>query len=143
MPHPMSGEEIRAFLQDAPRTCHLATVREDGRPHVVPIWFTVDDGDILFATSSASVKGKNLGRTGFAAVSVDESTPPFSFVALEGPVELVDDIEQVRHWAGVIAAHYMGADWAEGYVQSDAFPDDVICRLTPSHMIGQAALAGE
>lgn len=141
MPHTMSGEEIRTFLQEAPRTCHLATVREDGRPHVVPIWFTVDDDDVVFVTSSASVKARNLGRTGFAAVSVDESTPPFSYVVLEGSVELVDDMEQVRHWAAVIAARYMGAGWAEAYVQGEYFPDDLICRLTPRHMIGQAGLA--
>lgn len=139
----MSIEEIRAFLREGARTCHLATVRANGRPHVVPIWYTVDDDDVVFATSSDSVKGKNLSRTGFAAVSVDERTPPFSFVALEGSVELEGDIEQVRLWAAVIAARYIGAVRAKEYVQSDGFPDDLICRLTPSHMIGQADLAWE
>jgi PPOX class probable F420-dependent enzyme len=141
MPHKMSSEEIRTFLQEAPRTGHLATVREDGRPHVATIWFMVDGDDVVFATSSASVKGKNLTRTGFAALSVDDSVPPFSYVALEGPVVMVDDMEPVRHWATIIAARYMGSDWAEEFGRLDSFPDDLVCRLTPSHMTGHASMA--
>ena len=44
-------------------TGKLATVKKDGSPHVVPIWFIVDDndndnGDIIFTTNSTSVKAK-------------------------------------------------------------------------------------
>ena len=43
MPHPMSDEELVAFLTaDPPRTAKLATVRADGRPHVAPVWFALD-----------------------------------------------------------------------------------------------------
>lgn len=31
--------EQRAFLLEGTRTAKLATVRKDGRPHVVPVWF--------------------------------------------------------------------------------------------------------
>lgn len=143
MPHKMSNDEIRTFLLEAPRTCHLATVREDGRPHVVTIWFTVDGEDVVFTTSSASVKVKNLRRTGFAAISIDDSAPPFSYVALEGPVKIVDDLEQVRHWARIVATRYMGAEWAEEFVRGDNLPDDLYCRLIPSHITGQAVMAEE
>ena len=34
----MSRDEVRAFLLEGTRTGMLATVRRDGRPHVVPIW---------------------------------------------------------------------------------------------------------
>lgn len=141
MPHTLNDQEILAFLVEAPRTGQVATVRGDGRPHVATVWFTVDGGDIVFATASTSVKGKNLERTGFAAFSVDDSNPPFSFATLEGPVSIEDDMEQVRRWARDIAARYMGADWAREYIQMDGFPDDIVCRLSPSHMTGQTALA--
>ena len=42
--HPMSDERVRAFLsQLPPRTGKLATVRADGRPHVAPVWYDLDD----------------------------------------------------------------------------------------------------
>jgi nitroimidazol reductase NimA-like FMN-containing flavoprotein (pyridoxamine 5'-phosphate oxidase superfamily) len=39
----MTEAEWRAFLTERPRTGKLATVRADGRPHVAPIWFDLDD----------------------------------------------------------------------------------------------------
>jgi PPOX class probable F420-dependent enzyme len=141
MPHKMNNQEIKDFMLDAPRTGHVATVRADGRPHVAPVWLTVDGDDVVFATASASVKGRNILRSGFASVSVDDSAPPFSYVVVEGPVTIVDDMNQVRHWARAIAARYMSDAWAKAYVEHDGFPDDIICRLTPSQMTGHAALA--
>src|SRR5258707_855285 len=102
--HPMTDDEIRAFLTSEPaRPGILATVRADGRPHVAPIWFAVDDdGTIVFNTGETTVKGRNLRRTGRAAMCIDDDAAPFSFVTLEGPVTISEDPAEVRHWAGVI-----------------------------------------
>ncbi len=108
---------MRDFLTSMPaRPAILATVRADGRPHVAPIWYAVDDdGTIVFNTGETTVKGRTLRRTGYAALTVDDDRAPFSFVALEGPVEISDDLDEVRHWAGVIGGRYMGADRADEY----------------------------
>lgn len=65
----MSNVEIRRFLMQGAFTGKLATVKKEGSSHVVPIWFVVDNGnsksrigDIIFTTSIASVKAKNLQR---------------------------------------------------------------------------------
>ena len=80
----MTQDEVRAFLTaDPPHTGKLATVRADGRPHVAPVWYAVDDdGSIVFTTGEKTVKGRNLRRTGYAAMSIDDERPPFSFVVL-------------------------------------------------------------
>lgn len=140
MAHKMNDQEIMAFLMQEPRTGHVATVRDDGRPHVATIWFTVDGNDIVFVTSSDSVKAKNFSRTASAALAVDDDSPPFSYANVEGPVTVVDDMEQVLHWAMIIASRYIGEDGAKAFVQMDGFPDDLVCRLTPSHMTGIAAM---
>src|SRR5205823_6807512 len=46
--HRMSDDEVRAFITSMPpHTGKVATVREDGRPHVAPVWYAVDgDGSI-------------------------------------------------------------------------------------------------
>ncbi len=137
MAHKMSDEEIRTFLREAPLTGHLATVREDGRPHVATIWFVLDGEDVVFTTWHESVKGRNLARTHFAALSVDDPHPPFSFVALEGAVEIVDDAELSRHWATFLGGRYMGEDRAGEFGQRNGIAGELVCRLRPSHMVGQ------
>ena len=60
--HVMSEDEWKAFLTaEPPRTGKLATVRKDGRPHVAPIWFDLDDdGSIVFTTGAETLKGKSI-----------------------------------------------------------------------------------
>jgi nitroimidazol reductase NimA-like FMN-containing flavoprotein (pyridoxamine 5'-phosphate oxidase superfamily) len=64
----MSKTEIRKFLMQDTLTGKLATLKKNRSPHVVPIWFILDDnnnnnsssrdrvGDIIFTTDSTSVK---------------------------------------------------------------------------------------
>jgi PPOX class probable F420-dependent enzyme len=139
----MSEDEVRAFLTSMPaRPAILATVRADGRPHVAPIWYAVDDdGTIVFNTGETTVKGRTLRRTGYAALTVDDDRAPFSFVALEGPVEISDDLDDVRHWAGVIGGRYMGADRADEYGDRNGVPGELVVRLTPVKVVSAADLA--
>jgi PPOX class probable F420-dependent enzyme len=86
--HPMTDEGVRAFLTALPaRTAKLATARADGRPHVAPVWYDIDDdGALFFNTGSQTVKGRNLARDARVAICVDDERPPFSFVTMEGRV---------------------------------------------------------
>jgi nitroimidazol reductase NimA-like FMN-containing flavoprotein (pyridoxamine 5'-phosphate oxidase superfamily) len=43
----MSKTEIRRFLMQGTLTGKLATVKKDGSPHIVPIWFVLDEGMIF------------------------------------------------------------------------------------------------
>jgi nitroimidazol reductase NimA-like FMN-containing flavoprotein (pyridoxamine 5'-phosphate oxidase superfamily) len=54
--------EQQAFLLEGTRTGKLATVRKDGRLHVVPIWFVLDGDTLVFTTGEASVKAANLRK---------------------------------------------------------------------------------
>src|SRR5689334_5002760 len=141
--HRMSDDEVRAFLTaDPARPAILATTRADGRPHVAPIWYSVDDdGSIVFTTGDSTVKGRNLRRGGWAALSVDDDAPPFSFVTIEGAVTISDDPDAVRRWAGVIAARYMGTHRAEEYGDRNGVPGELLVRLTPSKVISARDVA--
>jgi PPOX class probable F420-dependent enzyme len=141
--HPMSADEVRAFLTALPaRTGKLATVRADGRPHVAPVWYEVDDdGALLFNTGASTVKGRNLIRQGTAAVCIDDERPPFSFVVIEGNVEITDDLVEVRHWATRIGGRYMGVDRAEEYGARNGVDGELLIRLRPDHVVSAADLA--
>ena len=140
--HPMSPTEVDTFLRSPVRPGILATVRADGRAHAAPIWFDVDDdGTVVFTTGEGTVKGRNLRRTGRASLCVQDDRPPFSFVTVEGPVTLVDDLGQVRAWAGRIGGRYMGADRADEYGERNGVPGELLGRLTPEHVVAAADVA--
>jgi hypothetical protein len=114
----MHDDEVRAFLTALPaRPAILATVRADGRPHV------------------------NLRRTGWAAMSVDDDAAPFSFVTVEGPVAISDDLADVRHWAGVIGGRYMGDHRTDEYGERNGVPGELVVRLRPEKVVSAADVA--
>jgi nitroimidazol reductase NimA-like FMN-containing flavoprotein (pyridoxamine 5'-phosphate oxidase superfamily) len=66
-------------LQDV--TGKLATVRNDGSSHVVPIWFVSDNnenskrskiGNIIFTTYSTSVKANNIRQNNRVSICIDD-----------------------------------------------------------------------
>jgi PPOX class probable F420-dependent enzyme len=131
----MTEAEAWAFLAgEPPHTGKLATTRLDGRAHVAPIWFVVDDGTLVFTTFEESLKGRTLRRDPRAALCVDDEAPPFSFVTVEGVVEIAEDLEALRHWATIIGGRYMGTDRAEAYGARNGVPGELLCRLRPNRI---------
>jgi PPOX class probable F420-dependent enzyme len=139
--HLMTPDETRAFLLEGTRTAALATVRADGRPHVVPVWFTLDGDDLLFNTGEETVKGANLRRDARVALMVDDEEPPFAFVSIEGDVSLSDDLDTMRHWATRIAARYMGEDQADAYGRRNAVPGELLVRVHPTKIVAMSGIA--
>ncbi len=144
MPYqPMNDAEVRVFLAGTPvHTGKLATVRADGGPHVAPVWYVVDDdGTIVFNTGESTVKGRNLRRDPRASLCVDDERPPFSFVLVEGVVELSDDLHEVRKWASRIGGRYMGAERAEEYGARNGVAGELVARLRPERIVSATDLA--
>jgi PPOX class probable F420-dependent enzyme len=139
----MTDRQVRAFLTASPaRTGKLATVRADGRPHVAPVWYDVDDdGSLVFNTGESTVKGRNLRRDPRASLCVDDQRPPFSFVVVEGAVEISGDLVEVRRWAARIGGRYMGAQRAEEYGSRNGVPGELLVRLRPEHTLSAADVA--
>jgi hypothetical protein len=139
----MSASQVTAFLADEPpHTGKLATVRSDGRPHVAPVWYVLDDdGSILFNTGESTVKGRNLRRDPRASLCVDDERPPFSYVVVEGTVEITDDLGEVRRWATEIGGRYMGEERAEEYGARNGVEGELLVRLRPHRIVSAFELA--
>jgi PPOX class probable F420-dependent enzyme len=135
----MTEAERRAFLTDGTRTGKLATVRPDGSPHVVPIWFTLDrDDTVVFTVDANSVKAKALAREPRVSLCVDEEVPPYAFVLVEGTATVVDDPEAQLRWATRIGARYMGADRADEFGRRHAAPAELLVQLPPTRVVARA-----
>lgn len=137
----MTRAEVRDFLMSGTRTGKLATVRENGRAHVVPIWFVLDGEELVFNTWHTSVKARNMQRDGRVALCVDNETPPYDFVMLEGRVTFSEDPDEVKYWATRIAARYMGQDQAEAFGERNSVPGEWLVRLKIEKVIAKKEMA--
>jgi PPOX class probable F420-dependent enzyme len=138
----MTAEECKAFMIEKIRTGKLATVRGDGRPHVVPIWFDLDENTLVFNTGETSVKALNMKRDPRVCICVDEEVPPFAFVQIEGTAEISTDPEAIKYWATRIGGRYMGADKAEAYGERNSAEGELLVRINITKIFGHKDVAG-
>ena len=145
----MSKGEIKKFLMQGTLTGKLATVKNDGSSHVVPIWFTVytgnsgRKGDIIFTTSSTSLKARNIQRDNRVSICVDDQMPPFSFVTVYGIAEIKEYKQNdLFKLATIIAERYMGKRNAEAYGRRNSTKGEVLVRVKPTKIIAEKNIAG-
>jgi PPOX class probable F420-dependent enzyme len=138
----MSRDEWRTFVLEGTRTAIVATTRRDGRAHVAPVWFVLDGDDVVFTTGEDSVKGRTLQRDPRVTLCIDDSTPPFSFVVIEGVAEISHDEGELLRWATALGGRYMGADRAEEFGRRNAVPSELLVRVRPSRVVARAGISG-
>jgi PPOX class probable F420-dependent enzyme len=81
-------------------TCWLATINDDGSPHVTGVGALWVDGTFWFETGERTRKGRNLARDPRCSISL--ATDEFDLV-VQGTAAVVDDAETVaamaQRWA--------------------------------------------
>lgn len=105
------------------------------------VWFVLDGDEVVFMTGARTVKGRNLRRDPRAALYVDDETPPFAYVRIDGEVGLSDDLDVMLVWSTRIAFRYMGPELAEVYGRRNAVPGEMLVRLTPTHTVTETGVA--
>ena len=92
----MTTEEREEFLADV-HVGILAIARKDKGPLALPIWYQYEDGAVIIGMGGNSLKAKLLRSAGRATMTVQTEAPPYKYVMVEGPVEVVheqrDDFE--------------------------------------------------
>ncbi len=137
----IDNKERRTFLLERARTASLATVREDGRPHVAPVWFDLDGDVVVFTTWHASVKARNIRSNDSVSLCVDDEEPPFAFVLIEGRARLGEEDPDLLYWATRIAGRYMGEDLAESYGKRNSVPGELLVWVDPTNIVARANIA--
>jgi PPOX class probable F420-dependent enzyme len=141
MAEKMSEDEWKFFISEGTRTGKLSTVRADGGPHIVPVWFLLDGDDLVFTTENITVKSRNLLRDERVALCVDDERPPHSYVTLWGRGEISEDAGQLLEWATNIAARYMGEDLARGFGERNSVPGMLLVRMRIEQVAAYTAIA--
>ena len=133
MPREMTVPEREAFLADV-RVGMLSVNDEEGRgPLTVPIWYAYDSGTVTFVTGRRSRKARLIERSGRICLAVQQETPPYRYVSVEGPVIAIEpvDVEELSR----LRERYLGPEAArrarERSPESD--PSEVTVRMRPEH----------
>jgi nitroimidazol reductase NimA-like FMN-containing flavoprotein (pyridoxamine 5'-phosphate oxidase superfamily) len=78
----LTAGELESYLAEQ-RTVRVATVRPDGAPHVVPLWFVWHGGGLFLNSTVGNPTVDNMMRTGMASAVIDDGE---SYDALRGVV---------------------------------------------------------
>ena len=138
----MTDPKISDFLSAGTRTGKLAYTSRDGRPLVVPVWFIVEDGTLVFNTGKDTAKGRALARDPRATLCVDLEEPPYGFVQVQSAAELSEEPAELLRTATAIAARYMGQDRAEEVGKRNGVPGELVVRLHPTKVIAAFDMTG-
>ena len=139
----MTKVEIKNFLMQETFTGKLGTINKNGTPHVVPIWFILDNkNNILFTTGDTSVKAKNIRRDNRVRLCVDDQVPLYTFVIIDGIAEIIsNEPSKIFKWAKRIAGRYMGNDKAEEYGKRNSSEGELLIKIKPTKVIGEKDVA--
>ena len=94
----MTADEISDFLRES-RTIILVSNGKDGYPHPMPMWYAVDDDNVIYMTTfRKSQKINNLRRDPRVSLLVESGNvyQELKSVLIYTDVELVEDVEQTR-----------------------------------------------
>lgn len=86
---PASINRIDRLLRDE-LVVWLSSVRPDGRPHLVPIWFSWDGREILIASKPNAQQIRNLRANAKVMLALGEAEDDFDVGLLEGRAVLLD-----------------------------------------------------
>lgn len=97
-------------LDDA-RNVWLATVRPDGRPHLVPIWFVADGDRWYICTAPGSVKARNLHANPRVALALEDGDQPYivegqAQPVAQPPAEIIGRFKAKYDWDITTDPHY-------------------------------------
>jgi PPOX class probable F420-dependent enzyme len=113
--HGMESDLARRRVADA-NVARLATAARDGRPHIVPITFVIEQDTLYFAVDAKPKQTRNLRRlTNIAAnpvvsVLVDHYEDDWTrlwWVRIDGTAHVVADAVEARHATDLLVEKYL------------------------------------
>ena len=132
---------------EPPQTSWLATVRPDGRPHLVPVLSFWVDGAFHVLAGEGTRKARNLAADGHCVIAMTSTTLPSFDIIAEGEAQLLDDPDEVRRIVDVLGANnwpleVRGADIYGPHAPTAGPPPYRIYRIVPSKLFGLPGMQG-
>jgi PPOX class probable F420-dependent enzyme len=114
----------------------LTTVRSDGQPQSVPVWFLWDGETFLIYSQPGRQKLKNIGRNARVGLHLNANDRGGDVVRAEGTAEVVQDIPPAKE-VGEYLEKYRESIARIGFdPESFALAYSVALRMTPDRWRG-------
>jgi PPOX class probable F420-dependent enzyme len=69
----------------------LTTVRPDGRPHTVPVWFFWEEATVLIFSKPNNQKIRNLRQSHYVTLTLNDTKNGRDVLILEGTAKLLEE----------------------------------------------------
>lgn len=111
---------------------HVATLTDDGLPHVTPVWidYDADDNRLLVNTERGRQKERNVQNNPAVGVSMTDPDDPYRFLSVIGEVEEITT-EGARAHIDELARRYTDADEYQMEIETER----VILRIRPDRVL--------
>jgi len=121
-------------LINRPVIANVATVDQEGKPQLTPVWIDIDGDDLVFNTAKGRAKQSNLARNPSVAVSVVDPDDPYNVVIVRGTVEATEDGADAH--IDALAKKYLDVDT---YPMRRPGEVRIIYRVRADHVVMQPA----
>jgi PPOX class probable F420-dependent enzyme len=93
----MTDDELWSFIESQ-KTIQVATINRNGTPHLMPLWFAIEDRTIILETFTKSQKIRNLERDPRLTVLFEDGSryEKLRGASIYSTAELVTDVDRVH-----------------------------------------------
>jgi hypothetical protein len=121
-----------------------AAVGKTGRTLAVPVWYSYQPGGLVTVlTGRRSRKAGAIRAAGRFGLCVQDGSPPYRYVTVEGPVVSEEELGPAERLA--MARRYLGSPGGDRYVADNPDPEreNVAFRMRPEHWLSQDQGTGQ
>ena len=129
------SDDVVRFLTEGRRIGKFGYTAADGRPLIAPVWYVLDNGELLFNTGADSAKGRAIARDPRVVMCVDMEESPYGFVQVQGLAVTDEDLDECYRVAAACGARYAGAERADEFGKRNAVPGWVVVRVRPTKIV--------
>ena len=128
----MTPEQTSDFLA-LRNIAHFITIRHDGTPHSVPVWYEYSNGRFYAFTPSTSLKLRNLALDQRMTLSIANETRPYQYVVASGEGKPLSGDNTER--ALSVASRYEGEGAAKFIADLKKNNDVTVIEMIPTHWL--------
>ena len=128
----MFDEQALSILSQ-PVIVRLTTIRPDGYPHTIPVWFMLDGEELVLFSSRDNRKVKNALANPKGSIAIGGDPVGSLCYLVDGDLTVEDDPD--HNMAARITYHYESPEKAQEYLQAWQEADFVVLRLKPKRVV--------
>lgn len=105
-------------LIERPIIAGLITVMPDGQPQATPVWFAVDNGQLVVNTARGRQKDRNMSANAKVTLMVIDPQNGYHWAEFRGHVAEIDEASG-NDWINRLSKKYTGRDVYNGFTPDE------------------------